>query len=142
MKLGVPYAGTIAAFLVLDFLWLGVVMPEFYRSQIGHLMAEGVNWLAAVVFYVMYVAGIFIFAVLPALRNGKGRRAALLGALLGLVAYGTYDLSNQAVLEDWPLLVTVVDILWGSFLTAITSVIGFSLVWLYNQPKGKVAPVA
>lgn len=135
MKLGVPYLGTLIAFLGIDFVWLGLVMPEFYRTNIGHLMAEQVNFFAAGIFYLLFIAGLFIFAVLPSIRAGRIQRAATLGALLGLIAYGTYDLSNMATLTDWPLVVTVADMIWGTFLGAVTSVIGYSLVRKYNKKK-------
>lgn len=142
MKLLIPYLGSVFAFVVLDFLWIGVVMSAFYRENLGHLMGDTINLFAAAVFYLLYTAGVFIFAVLPSIRAGKGRRALMLGAMLGLIAYGTYDLSNQATLEKWPLLVTVVDMVWGTFLTALMAVIGFSLTRLYNQPKDRPSPVA
>lgn len=139
MKLTIPYLGSVFTLIVLDALWLGVIMAEFYEKNIGHLRGEGINWLAAGFFYFFYIAGVFIFAVLPAVRSGKLRRAATLGALLGLLAYGTYDLTNMAVLRDWPFLFGVVDVLWGTFVTLVASSVGFVLVRVYNKEKPPVA---
>lgn len=135
MKLAIPYLGSLAALIALDLLWILVIMAEFYRGSIGHLMGAP-NFLAASVFYLLYVGGVFIFAVLPAYRAGRMRRALMLGALLGLVAYGTYDLTNMATLRDWPLMMTVVDMLWGALLTSVIALIGFTLTRAYNRERG------
>lgn len=139
MKLTVPYLASVGALIILDALWLGVIMRDFYDEGIGHLRADGVNWIVAGLFYFFYVAGLFVLAVLPALRGGKLKRVATLGALLGLFAYGTYDLTNLAVLEDWPFLLSVVDVLWGTFVSMAVSCLGFVLVRRYN--KERVTPV-
>lgn len=137
MKLTIPYFGSVFALLVLDFLWIVIIMADFYEENIGHLMGDGINWFAAGLFYLLYVAGVFIFAVLPSVRAGKLRRAATLGGLLGLIAFGTYDLTNMATIADWPFVVTVVDMLWGTFLTAVLASLGFLLVRAYNKPKSE-----
>lgn len=118
------YLLTLLPFVVLDAFWLGLVAPKFYKSQIGFIMAENPNWAAAVVFYLLYIAGVVVFVTG---RGGTPTEAALRGALFGLVCYATYDLTNLATLEGWPILVTVVDLCWGTFLTAATA---FSAVWL------------
>jgi len=135
MKLTAPYFGSLLAFIVIDFVWLGLIMAGFYREQLGFILAENFNLFVAGIFYFIYTAGVFIFAVLPSVREGKWQRAALLGSLLGFVAYATYDLSNLATLKGWPVIVVLVDIVWGSLLTSITAVTGFVLVKLYNRPK-------
>jgi len=117
------YAVTLVAFFAIDLVWLGVVARTFYRQHLGHLLAADVNWPAAVLFYLVYIAGIVIFAVKPALDAGSAARAATCGALLGFLAYATYDLTNQATMRDWPVLVTVVDLAWGTVLTG-------SVAWL------------
>lgn len=112
------YALAAAVFLVLDAIWLSLMASRLYRPAIGHLMAEQVSLPPAVLFYLLYVAGIVVFAVLPALGARRPVLAALgLGALLGLLAYATYDLTNQATLKQWPWYVTVVDLAWGAFVT-------------------------
>ena len=121
------YFITLVVFLGIDALWLTQVAPSFYRSQIGHLMAETANLLAAGIFYLLYVAVLVYFVVEPAYRSGSIKDAALRGALFGLVTYATYDLTNLATLRDWPLLVTVVDLAWGTILTAATAAVS---VWV------------
>lgn len=135
MKLLAPFLISAVLMLVLDLLWIGVVMGGFYDEQIGHLRREGFGVLSAVVFYLLYTAGVYLFAILPAVREGKALRALTLGVLLGLVAYGTYDLTNQATLRDWPFIMTVVDMLWGAILTGALATAGFYLVRMYNKPK-------
>jgi uncharacterized membrane protein len=119
------YAATLIVFLGLDALWLGVVARSFYAAQLGHLMRENVNFLAAGGFYLAYVAGIVVFAVAPALADGSWKTAALYGALLGLLAYGTYDMTNLATLRDWPLTMSLVDMVWGALLTGLSATCGF-----------------
>lgn len=119
------YLLTIPLVLILDFVWLGLLMPEFYAEHIGHLMSGTVVWGAAAVFYVLYSAGLFYFAVLPAISGGSAKSAVIRGALIGLLAYGTYDLTNHAILTDWPLIVTVIDMVWGAFLSAVVAGSGF-----------------
>jgi len=105
----------------LDLLWLGIVARGFYRREVGHLMADKVGWPAALVFYVLYGGGVLYFCTLDALRGGGMRTALQHGAVLGLLVYGTYDLTNMAVLRDWGPRVSAADILWGMVLTAAAS---------------------
>jgi uncharacterized membrane protein len=112
------YVLSFASLLALDSIWLVKVAPKFYKSNIGHLMAETPNLLAAGLFYLIYIVGVVVFVVQPAVTDGSVANAALRGALLGLVAYSTFDLTANAVLRDWPVKVTVVDMIWGSVLTA------------------------
>lgn len=111
--------------VALDLLWLGVVMKDFYRTHIGHLMGGTVVWGPALVFYVLYAVGLVYFAVLPAHEASSWMKALLLGVFLGVFAYGTYDLTNQATLRDWPLVVTVLDIAWGACISGAVSVAGY-----------------
>lgn len=112
------YLITIAVFLLFDSLWLGVIAPDLYEVWIGHLLGP-VNWLAAVLFYLVYIAGIVYFAVSPALKaeNRPVLLAARHGAVFGFVAYATYDLTNWATLDGWPVVMVVVDLCWGTVLT-------------------------
>jgi uncharacterized membrane protein len=107
-----------AVFLALDMLWLGRMAPLFYRPLLGDLMAAKPNIPAAIVFYLIYVTGIVMFAIMPSLARADVMHAVILGAALGLFGYATYDLTNQATLRNWDLRVTLVDIAWGTFLTA------------------------
>ncbi|MCU0611801.1 MAG: DUF2177 family protein [Candidatus Eisenbacteria bacterium] len=115
------YLLTLPVFFAVDLVWLGVAAPRLYRRHLGHLMADQVNWAAAVAFYLLFIAGIVVLAVIPAIEKGSMGKAVVQGALLGLVAYGTYDLTNLATLRDWPLLITVVDLIWGTILAAVVS---------------------
>ena len=116
-KAALLYALTVPVFFAVDMVWLGLIAKPFYARHIGHLMAAKVRWTPALLFYFLYIAGILFFAVLPAVERGSLGRAVLAGALLGLLAYATYDLTNLATLRDWPLLVTVIDLVWGMVLT-------------------------
>lgn len=111
------YLLTIPVFFLIDMLWLGLVASKFYKAQIGFLLGP-VNWPAAILFYLIYIVGIIIFAVHPALLAGSFSKAILFGALFGFFAYATYDFTNLATLKDWPLLVSMVDVLWGTILTS------------------------
>jgi len=118
------YVATGVVVLALDAVWLSLAVNRLYRPHIGELMADKLNMPAAVLFYLIYVAGIVVFAVQPALVSGRWTTALMLGAFLGFVAYGTYDLTNQATLRNWPTLVTAVDMIWGTALTAISATAG------------------
>ena len=112
------YGMTAALLFAIDLVWIGVVAAPFYRSRLGALMAPEVRWGAALLFYLIFVAGLLVFATLPALAAGSALRAALLGGFLGLVAYATFDLTSFALFRDFPLSVVVVDMAWGTALSA------------------------
>ncbi len=126
MKLAITYIAMLAVFLVVDLTWLGLIAKDFYRSSIGHLMGDGFNIPAAIVFYLIYIAGIMMFAVNPAVESGDWTRAAFLGAAFGFFCYATYDLTNMATLKDWPLGITIADIAWGTVLTGIVATAGYA----------------
>lgn len=124
------HLATLAVFLAIDMVWLGWIARGFYKAQLSGLMREDVNWAAALLFYVLFIAGILVFAVLPALDRSVGR-AILMGGLFGLVAYATYDLTNLATLRGFPARVAVVDMAWGFVLCAVTSAAAWQLArWL------------
>src|SRR3989344_4689861 len=118
------FIGSGLAMAALDAIWLTQVGPRLYRPAIGELLADKPDMRAAVAFYLIYVCGIVFLAVSPALRDGSLMRATIAGAVLGLVAYPTYDLTNQATLKVWPLHVTLVDVAWGTLLTAAAAAAG------------------
>lgn len=120
LRLVAVYILTLATFLAVDAVWLGVVAKDMYRREIGHLLAPSVRWGAAAAFYLLYIAGILILVVLPGAKAPLLRTAAL-GALFGLIAYATYDLTNLATLDRWPLGVTLADLAWGAFVTGVTA---------------------
>lgn len=112
-------------FFALDMVWLGIVSKRFYAEQLGFLMKSNINWLAAISFYLLFIAGLVVFVVSPALLKHSWVHAALLGAFFGLVTYATYDLTNLATVKDWPLLVTFVDLAWGAVLSASVATISY-----------------
>ena len=119
------YGATLTAFLAIDLIWLGLIAKNFYRDQLGALMLDRPSLGIGLGFYVIFVVGIVVFAVMPGLRDGSLRTTLMLGALLGLVAYGTYDLTNLATLRNWPLAMSVVDMAWGTLLTAAAAGVGY-----------------
>lgn len=104
--------------LVLDGLWLGVIARDWLAGQLGELKREKFLLVPGLLFYVLYSAGIAVFAIVPAMEEGGWQKAAMLGAFLGLVAYGTYDLTNLTTLKNWPLPMVIVDMVWGAVLSA------------------------
>ncbi len=119
------YLVVLGAFFLIDMVWLGLVARNFYRDQLRFLMKTNINWGAAIVFYLLFVAGLVYFVVSPSLTDGSWLTALLAGAFFGLVTYATYDLTNLATLKDWPLKVTLVDLAWGAVLSGTLSAIGF-----------------
>ena len=125
------YAIMLAAFLTLDLLWLGIAARGFYTRHLGRFFAEKVKWPAAFAFYFLFVAGLLIFAVAPAVALQSPLRAALLGSLYGLFTYATYDLTNLATLKDWPIPIVVVDIGWGMVLSGLVALAGYvAAAWI------------
>lgn len=120
-------------FFAIDMVWLAVVAKNFYQEQIGFLMKPDINWLAAIIFYLLFITGLIIFVITPAMVKQSWVHALLYGALFGLITYATYDLTNLATVKDWPLLVTAVDLVWGSVLAASVSVITYLIanrIWV------------
>lgn len=113
---------------IIDAIWLSVVANKFYKSQLGPLLLEKPNMVAAIAFYIIFVVGIVVFAVLPAVQAGDWKVAMGLGALLGLVTYATYDLTNHATLKGFPLTVVIVDLIWGVLLTATVATLTYLVV--------------
>ncbi|MGG7518375.1 DUF2177 family protein [Allorhizobium undicola] len=127
LKYALAYLSTAVVFFGLDFVWLGKVATGFYKSRLGDIMLERPNFTAAAVFYLFYIAGIVYFAVAPALQGNSLATALISGALLGLLAYGTYDMTNLATLKNWSLSLSLVDMAWGTFLTAIAAGAGYAV---------------
>lgn len=120
------------AFFAIDMLWLGLIARNFYRDKLGFIFTGDVRWPAAIVFYLLYIGGILYFAVNPALEVASLQKALINGALFGLMCYATYDLTNMATIQQWPLVVVVVDIIWGIVLTGSVSAITYLVAtkWL------------
>ena len=119
------YLSTLVILIVLDLLWIGLVGKTFYMGQLGFLLKSEIKWIPIVLFYVLFAGGLVLFAVLPALEKNSWIHALSFGALLGAMSYGTYDLINFATLKDWPLSVTIVDLLWGMVLCSAVSTTSF-----------------
>ena len=120
------YALTVLGFLVIDFVWLTVVAQRFYQKHLGSFLREDPIVAAAAFFYLLYLVGVLVFVVLPALEAESFVRAVVLGALFGLIAYATFDLTCYALFEGFPVIVVVVDLVWGAVLTASVSAIGYA----------------
>lgn len=115
------YAVVVAMFFAIDLTWLGVVARRFYAEQMGHLTRSDVQWGAAILFYLIYVAAIVVLCVKPGLERDSVGRAVALGAMFGLAAYAAFDLTALALLKDFPVKGAVVDLIWGTVLTATVS---------------------
>ena len=124
------YALAVPIFFAIDILWLGVIAKGFYRRKLDFILSSQVNWAAAVIFYLIYIAGILFFAVRPALNDHSYGQAALLGGLYGFFTYATYDLTNLATIKNWPLAIVVLDILWGVCLCSLVATLSFAMAEL------------
>ena len=119
------YLIALSVFFVIDMIWLGLVAKNFYRSQIGFLMKTNINWVAAILFYLLFIAGLVFFVLLPAVEKRSIHYAIMAAAFYGLLTYATYDLTNLATLKDWPLLITIIDMVWGMVLSVSVSLITY-----------------
>ncbi len=123
--MGVAYLATLVTFVAVDMAWLGVMAGRLYRPTMGDIALAGVNLAPAVVFYLLFPAGLVIFAVAPAMKSAAFGSALLHGALFGVIAYATYDLTNQATLRNWTTQLSAVDMAWGGVLSALAAGIGY-----------------
>lgn len=134
------YFFTLIAFLVIDFIWLSTMASRLYRPAIGDLLAENFRLAPAIIFYLIYAAGLTFLAVRPALISGQWTTALIYGAAVGFMAYATYDLTNQATLKSWSTTLTIADLLWGTFVSAAAAIIGYlvtvRLVGPLQNPAG------
>lgn len=122
------YFITLVIFFIIDIFWLGFAAKNFYQEKLGFLMETNVNWTAAILFYLLFIAGMTFFVIQPALIKNSWTHALLAGAFFGLITYATYDMTNLATLKNWPLSITMLDIIWGTFLCSLTSVISFFII--------------
>lgn len=123
MKFLVQYLIVLVVFFAVDLVWLGVIAKDLYAKLLGHLMAKSVNWPAALIFYLIFILGLVIFVIQPTLADGNLIKGLGMAALFGLVTYATYDLTNLATLRDWPILITVIDLAWGTTLSTLVTLI-------------------
>jgi uncharacterized membrane protein len=124
---------TLLLFLAIDSVWLVRIAPNFYKTHIGHLLGETIVWWAAGLFYLIFIVGLLLFVIVPALEKASAKYAAYRGALFGLVTYATYDLTNQATLRDWPLIVVIVDLTWGTVLSASVAFFSYLVLSRWNR---------
>jgi uncharacterized membrane protein len=127
-KFLIIYAISVTVFFIFDIIWLGVIAGSFYRKTLGHLLSPTVNWTPAVVFYLLFLIGLVVFVILPGINKQSLGYTVAAGALFGLITYATYDLTNLATLRDWPVLVTLIDLVWGTFISAATAGISYLIV--------------
>ena len=127
-KLIISYLLTTVVFFAVDMTWLGFIAKDLYKKYLSSFLSDKVNWPAAIIFYLLFIIGIFYFAILPAVEKNSLTKAIVSGVLFGIFTYATYDLTNLATLKDWPLPIVFIDIIWGAVLTGIVSVAGFYIV--------------
>lgn len=118
-------------FLAIDAVWLTLVAPKFYKTHLGHLMADTPNLIVALIFYLIFIVGIVYFVLIPGIEAESITKVILSGLLFGFITYATYDLTNMATLKDWPTIVTVVDLIWGSVLTGSVCVVSYLLYHVF-----------
>ena len=127
-KLIISYLLTTVVFFAVDMTWLGLIAKDLYKKYLGSFLSDKVNWPAAIIFYLLFIIGIFYFCILPAVEKNSVVKAIISGALFGVLTYATYDLTNLATLKNWPLTIVFIDIAWGALLTGIVSTAGFYIV--------------
>ena len=131
LKYLLAYGLTFIVFLVVDIIYLGFIAKDLYNRHIGFLMAEKVNWPAAIIFYLLFVVAIFVFVIHPAYVSDSWVKALVYGAFFGFITYATYDLTNLATLKGWPVRIVIYDLIWGTVLAAIVGVSGYYILkWL------------
>src|SRR5690242_5606325 len=135
-RFAIAYGATFFVFLALDAVWLTTMADRLYQPAIGHLMRDGFAWQPALAFYLLYVVGLVVFGVMHGVASGRTAAAAGRSALFGLIAYATYDLTNQATLRDWPWLVTFADLAWGTFASAVAGAVACRAVLARERRHG------
>lgn len=121
----IVYGITLVTFFAVDMVWLGLVAKNLYRDQIGFIMKTEFNWIAAITFYLIFILGLVYFVINPALESKSILEALLRGMFFGFITYATYDLTNLATLENWPLKITIIDLMWGTTLGGLVSTISY-----------------
>ncbi len=124
----ISYLLTAVVFFAIDMVWLGLAAKKIYQKYLGAMLSDSVNWTAAIIFYLIFITGIFIFVIHPAVEKQSVARAVFLGAIFGFIAYATYDLTNYATLKGFPFTIVIIDLIWGAALTAMVSAAGFYIV--------------
>ena len=127
-RIFLTYIVSVPVFFIVDMIWLGVIAKGFYRKALEPLITPNINWIAAIIFYLLFLVGVLIFALLPGMEKRSLVYTIAMAALFGFIAYATYDLTNLATLRDWPLMLSIVDMIWGSFLSASTATITYLIM--------------
>jgi len=128
IKLIATYFIALLSFFAIDMVWLGVISKNYYKQKLGFILSPDPNWAAAIIFYLLFIAGIIYFAINPGLKANDWQVALVNGALLGAMCYATYDLTNMATIAKWPIEIVIIDIIWGMVLTGSVSVITYFAV--------------
>jgi uncharacterized membrane protein len=128
MKFLLHFVIALVVFFAIDLVWLGLIAKNLYSKYLGFIMSEKVNWLAALIFYALFIVGLLVFVIEPALQDQNFTQLVLRAALFGLVTYATYDLTNLATLKDWPIQITIIDLIWGTTLSTLVSVISVFII--------------
>jgi uncharacterized membrane protein len=125
------YGITLCIFFAIDLVWLTLIAKNFYNKHIGFMLRPDVNWTAAIIFYLLFILGLVLFVIKPSLDMQSWKNALVMGALFGLITYATFDLTNLALIKDWSLLVTIVDLCWGAFIASAVSTISYLITTKY-----------
>jgi uncharacterized membrane protein len=128
MKWFLYYGIALVVFMVIDLIWLGFIAKDLYSKYLGYLMADKVNWVSAVVFYLIFIGGILYFVLYPSLLDKNLINLIIRAALFGFITYATYDLTNLATIKDWPIQITIIDLIWGTTLSTSVSVISYFII--------------
>lgn len=127
------YLITLVVFFTIDIIWLGVISKKLYRDELGYIMSDKPNWIAAIIFYLIFILGVVFFVISPAVEKDSWTYALFVGMFFGFITYATYDLTNLATLKDWPLKITIIDLLWGTSLGGMVSTITFFILKLFKS---------
>jgi uncharacterized membrane protein len=130
MKWFLYYGIALVVFMVIDLIWLGFIAKDLYSKYLGYLMSDKVNWIAAVIFYLIFIGGILYFVIYPSLLDQNITNLVIRAALFGFITYATYDLTNLATIKDWPIQITIIDLIWGTTLSTSVSVISYFIIKL------------
>lgn len=122
------YGIAFITFFTIDLFWLGVIAKDLYKKHLGFIMSSSPNWVAAGIFYVVYIVGIVFFVIHPAIEKKSWMYALFVGLFFGFITYATYDLTNLATIKDWPLKITIIDLIWGSTLCGLVSLVSYTIL--------------
>lgn len=132
MNLVKEYLVALVVFVIIDGLWLTVIARSLYQEKLGDLMASNPNWLAAIIFYLLFIVGLVFFVIDPAMAKESFKYALFAGMFLGLLTYATYDLTNLATIKDWPVSITIIDLIWGTTLSGLVSSITYLILTTFK----------